>query len=192
MAEVLQQNTYQRGLSEARESARRETASADSSNTSQESEDIDPLAVQEEQSQNFLRRRLSMLRGRGQEEQSAKGANVLQKQAEEKIKKELAKKLTWRALNIAMGASVILLFVTIIIWTVQFIGGNMMGSKLIPKLGLGEIILWLIGLAIMVALFNMIVLAITLMIEVFEKPGNLLGDILNIFWKDFWSGLVGS
>jgi hypothetical protein len=91
-----------------------------------------------------------------------------------------------------MGASVILLFVTIIIWTVQFIGGNMMGSKLIPKLGLGEIILWLIGLAIMVALFNMIVLAITLMIEVFEKPGNLLGDILNIFWKDFWSGLVGS
>jgi hypothetical protein len=145
-----------------------------------------------EQSPNFFRRRLDALRGKGKEEKSEKDGNVLQQQAEEKIKKEIAKKLSWRAFNMAMGASVILVFVTIIVWTVQFIGGNMMGSKMIPKLGIGETILWLIGLIIMVALFDMIILAITLMIEVFEDPRRLVGELINIFWKDFWAGLVGN
>lgn len=191
MAEVLQQNTYQRGLSEARESARREIASADSSNSRQDSENIDSLAAQEEESQNFLRRRLGALRGMGKARQLEKDGNILQQQAEEKIKKEVAKKLSWRVFNMAMGASVILIFVTIIVWTVQFIGGNMMGSKLIPKLGLGETILWIIGLVILTAIIDTIILAIAMMIQVFEDPGGLLQSAVAIFWGSFWGGLVG-
>lgn len=142
-----------------------------------------------EQNSNFFRRRLDALRGKGKEEKSEKDVNVVQKQAEEKIKKELAKKLSWRALNMAMGASVILVFVTIIVWTVQFIGGNMMGSKLIPKLGLGETILWVIGLIILTVIFNTIVLAITMMIQVYEDPSGLVRVFGNIILQVFWGAL---
>jgi hypothetical protein len=144
-----------------------------------------------EQSQNFLRRSLSSLRGKAKGQAEEKGSNVLQQQAEEKIKKEVARKLTLRAVNIAFGASVALAIVTVIIWTVQFIGGNMMGSKLIPKLGLGETILWLICLIIVSIFIDVIILGITLMIEIFENPTSIIGNVISIFWSGFWNGLLG-
>ncbi len=190
MAEVLQNNTNKQSSfgRTLRILRRPPDQSADNTEADPETEAGSSLEGQDDQR---LARRLRFLHSRAKEKTEEKGANVLQQQAEEKLKKEIAKKLSWRALNMAMGASVILIFVTIIVWTVQFIGGNMMGSKMIPKLSLGETILWIIGLIVIIVLFDMIVLGITLMIEVFEKPGSLIGDIINIFWKDFWSGLLG-
>jgi hypothetical protein len=191
MAEVPKSN--QRALGRVLTNLRRSAQSSPDENPATDSiaEAEDSLAEQEEQSQNFLRRSLSSLRGKAKGQAEEKGSNVLQQQAEEKIKKEIARKLTLRAVNMAMGASVVLAIVTVIIWTVQFIGGNMMGSKLIPKLGLGETILWLICLIIVSILIDVIILGITLMIEIFENPTSIVGNIISIFWNGFWDGLLG-
>ncbi|MFA6252963.1 MAG: hypothetical protein WCV69_01695 [Patescibacteria group bacterium] len=182
MAEVLQAN-YQRDLAAARRVA--------SSSVPDTAEELDPVAEQEEKSQGFLRRRLESLRGKAKQQEGEKDGNVLQQQAEEKIKKEIAQKLTWRAVNMAMGATVILAFLTVLIWTVQFIAGNIFGSKIIPKLGMGEIILWLIGLLVIFTIFNMIMLGITLMVQVYENPLETLSNLSSIFWKVFWGILKG-
>jgi uncharacterized membrane protein YcjF (UPF0283 family) len=183
MAEVLQAN-YQRDLAAARRVAPSPVAE-------KAEEEADPVAEQEEKSQGFLRRRLNSLRGKAKQQEGEKGTDVLQEQAEEKIKKEIAQKLTWRMVNMAMGATVILAFLTVLIWTVQFIAGNIMGSKVIPKLGLGEIILWLIGLLVIFTIFNMIMLGITLMVQVYENPVEMLSNLGGIFWKVFWGILKG-
>lgn len=183
MAEVLD-STYQRGLT----AARSQTAP---SNPAVENEE-DPLTEQEEQSQNFLRRRLQALRNIAKSKVEGQGGSTLQQEAEAKAKKEIAKRMSWRMVNVTMGSTVILVFLTVIVWTVQFIGGNMMGSKLIPKLGLGETILWIIGLVVVVTIFNLILLGLTLIAEVFENPGKLVETLINIFWKNFWSGLTGN
>lgn len=187
MAEVLQQNTYQRGLTQAREASRREVGSSNSEDD--DSDQMDPLASQEEQSQSFLRRRLDTLRGRAKDKTAGKDANVLQQQAEERLKKEIAKKLSWRMANMAMGATVLLIFVTILVWTIQFIGGNVMGSKMIPKLSLGEIVLWIIGLIIIFALIDLIILGITIMAQVFEDPIGLIRVFGTVITEVFWGAL---
>lgn len=183
MAEVLQAN-YQRDLAAARRVASNPVAE-------KAEEEADPIAEQEEKSQGFLRRRLESLRGKAKQQEGEKSTDVLQQQAEEKIKKEIAQKLTWRMVNMTMGATVILAFLTVLIWTVQFIAGNIFGSKIIPKLGMGEIILWLIGLFVIFTIFNMIMLGITLMVQVYENPLEVLSNLSGIFWKLFWGILKG-
>ncbi len=183
MAEVSK--TYQRGLTRILTTLRRpdqNLAAIDSEGDTDS--DVDAVG-------SSTSRRLDFLRNRAKQKSGASEENILQKQAEEKLKKEIAQKLSWRAVNIATGASIILIFVTILIWTIQFIGGNMMGSKMIPKLGIGETILWIIGLVVIAVLWNMILLGITLLIQVFEDPGGLIGSIISIFWNNFWSGLLG-
>ena len=183
MAEVLQAN-YQRDLAAARRVAPSPVAD-------KAEEEIDPVAEQEEKSQGFLRRRLESLRGKAKQQEGEKSTDVLQQQAEEKIKKEIAQKLTWRMVNMAMGATLILAFLTVLIWTVQFIAGNILGSKIIPKLGIGEIILWLVGMMVIFTIFNMIMLGITLMVQVYENPLETLVKLSGIFWELFWGILKG-
>lgn len=185
MAEVSE--NQQRGWSRVLTNLRRPTANPTAENNVE-----DALPDPEEEGRRSQKSRLNFLRKKATEKKGEESTNVLQEQAEEKIKKEIAQKLTWRAVNMTMGATVVLVFLTILVWTVQFIGGNLMGSKMIPKLSLGETILWIIGLCVIGTLLNMIILAITLMIEAYEKPGNLLLTAISFLWKNFWSGLVGN
>lgn len=177
MAEVLDAQ-YQRELV----AARQEPNPVDST---------DPLEEQEAEGQDAQRRRLAMLQERARGEQEAKSGGALQAQAEERIKKEIAKKISWRAVNIAMGAMVLLLVLTVLIWTVQFIGGNIMGSKMIPKLGMGETILWLVALFIVFAAFNAIMLAISILVQVYEDPLKTVATFGSIILQVFWGVVKG-
>jgi hypothetical protein len=51
--------------------------------------------------------------------------------------------------------------------------------------------LWLIGLLVIFTIFNMIMLGITLMVQVYENPVEMLSNLGGIFWKVFWGILKG-
>lgn len=75
------------------------------------------------------------------------------KEAEEKIKKELEEKIKkkvtetaakagFNSVSTGAAATLIGIIVTWILWTIQFIGGNWLKSKIIPALGTVRLILW--------------------------------------------------
>ncbi len=181
MAETLQENNYRIGLNTAREQARRDNAVGQSADQDEDG----GLEEQEAKSQNFLRRRLDMLKNRSKD-QGGESADIVQKQAEEKLKKELARKASLKAANLAMGATLILLVVTVLVWTVQFIGGNLLGSKVIPKLDLGEIILWLIAMAVVATLFFLIMFFIAMISYAYQHPLEALINMGSFFRSVFW------
>ncbi|MFA6307224.1 MAG: hypothetical protein WCS88_01465 [Patescibacteria group bacterium] len=92
----------------------------------------------------------------------------ISKEWRDKIVKEVAKKVSVRAASWGAGATGVGLLVTFGIWTVQAIGGNLMGSKWIPKLELYELILWLI---LGVLLAAIVLLALTLLTILVDPIG---------------------
>ncbi|MFA6466742.1 MAG: hypothetical protein WCV71_02700 [Patescibacteria group bacterium] len=109
---------------------------------------------------------------------------ALKEKATDAIKKKLAQKvgtrLVLRVVGAACASSIIFLIVTWLIWTVQALAGNLMGSKWIPELEWWEIILWgiltIIILAIVIILITLSSIAI-----VFSNPLlaiSILGTII--------------
>jgi uncharacterized membrane protein YcjF (UPF0283 family) len=182
MAEIakIRQKAWSRDLA----NLRRPTANPIAENETDDSA-VDP----EESGRRSQKGRLNFLRKKASEKTGAEGTDVIKQQAEEKIKKEIAQKLTWRAANMAMGASIILIFLTILVWTVQFIGGNLMDSKMIPKLSLGETILWIIGLCIIFALIDLILLVIIMAAQVFKDPIGLITVFGKVILEVFWGAI---
>lgn len=98
---------------------------------------------------------------------------ALKEKATDVIKKKLAQKIGTRVVLRVVGAAcastVIFLIVTYLIWTVQAIAGNLMGSKWIPELEWWELILWgLLGI-IMLAILILLI-AVSSVAIVFSNP----------------------
>ncbi|GEM_PF-3376200 len=114
--------------------------------------------------------------------------------AKKKIKQKIAKKVASRgAIRLvagAFGATGVGLIVTYIIWTVQAIAGNLMGSKIIPKLEWWELILWfIIGLllfALLVLLGGLLITAVKFMIATPGEQAIYLGKALWEYIKDLF------
>jgi len=75
---------------------------------------------------------------------------------------QVASKISLRAVNTALGISIIGIIVVYIVWTIQLIAGNILNSETIPALDLGEKILWalLTGLLLTVFIGSLIIIAI--------------------------------
>lgn len=187
MADTLQENNYRTGLNIVREQARRNS----SADASADQEGDDGLEAQEAQSQNFFRRRLSMLKNLAREKKGATNPGVLQQEAEAKIKKEIARKASWRTVNLVMGSTLILVFLTVLVWTVQFIGGNILGSKVIPKLGIGEIVMWLLAMTIVSTFFYIIMFFIGIISYAYEHPLQALVEMNGFFRSVIWEIFKG-
>lgn len=106
-----------------------------------------------------------------------KRSKQFQKQATKKLASKAVKKIATkgiiRFIAIACGATVIGLVITYLIWTVQAISSNLMGSKWIPKLdsfGDGGWFWWEFPLWIFVSLVLLIALLISGAIAILTLP----------------------
>lgn len=170
MAEVLKQ--YRRQLF-------RDQAAGDK----QETEDsYDPVEADQEAGNEQRRRRL-LERFR----QTDVNPQALQDQVKQKLKaetekkvKDLATRSSLRIFNIACSATIVLIVVTYIVWTIQMIAGNLLGNPLVPKLALWEQILWgivsLLLASIIIMVFVLVIVAIRIMAGDFKLIGQLLWD----------------
>jgi len=105
--------------------------------------------------------------------------NSAKKEATDKFKKEaqellmktaekIAKKLGLRTVSLSSGSTGVGLIVTFIIWSGQAILGNLMGSKIVPKLDWWEFILWLV---VGLALLGILILASALLVLISDPVG---------------------
>lgn len=173
MAEVLQQYQYRRNLDKARRGVDGgEEVGGDMADDIVASDQ----AAQSEQRQ---RRLLERFRQTDIDEKGIQNRvkQQLQEEVEKKIK-ELAARNAWRIFNIACGATIILLLVTYIVWSIQLIVGNLLKNPLVPKLSLTEQVLW--GVATFV-LFSVVAAGLTLIIiciRLVSGDIKLLGELL--------------
>ena len=86
-----------------------------------------------------------------------------QKKVVEQLAKKIAKKASLRTVSIASGSSGVGLLVTYAIWTGQLIFGNLLDSKIVPKLDLAEKVAWFL-LGVLLGLILLIVLTIFVVI----------------------------
>ena len=92
---------------------------------------------QDGQNDDINKRKLAELK----QQAKARIKKKVQDKAKKKIK-ELQKKAILKATKGGAGATLVGLIITYAIMTIQFIAGNIFESKNIPKLGLGETIIW--------------------------------------------------
>lgn len=185
MAGVDAQYQYQRELEKTR---RLLIGKPKKSEDGEDKDEIDDLDIE---NQNAARRHIEELKQRARQRLLNSGQESTQRLAEEKVKKEIAQKVGWRSVKIAMGATVLLAILTVLIWTVQFIGGNIMGVKWMPKLDIGEIILWLVALFIVFAAFSAIMILITILVQVYEDPIQAVLTFGSIILEVFWGVIKG-
>jgi len=87
------------------------------------------------------RRRLDAAKREAQEQ----AQEAIKKKAQEvtkKAAKKAASKVTVRLISGVAAASIVGLIITYLIMTIQFGAGNIMQSKIIPKLSLVEVLIW--------------------------------------------------
>lgn len=185
MAGVDAQYQYQRELEKTR---RLLIGKPKKSEDGEDKDEIDDLDIE---NQNAARRHIEELKQRARQRLLNSGQESTQRLAEEKVKKEIAQKVSWRSVKIAMGATVLLAILTVLIWTVQFIGGNIMGVKWMPKLDIGEIILWLVALFIVFAAFNAFMILIAILVQVYEDPIQAVLTFGSIILEVFWGVIKG-
>ena len=113
----------------------------------------------------------------------------LQKEGVDKIKKlavKATKQAVLRIINVAFAATLVGIFVTYIIMSVQLFAGNLMGVKAI-KLEAWEIVIWvfltLFLLAFLILVF--ILLAIT------SDPWGLAWELVKNYVSSLWSWATG-
>lgn len=150
----------------------------------------DSLAETEDQSQMAIKRRLNNLVTKAKNKAQILNAEEGIFTLDPKVAMELAKKSGWRWLNNTLEGSVYLSFLTPFIRTVQFIAGNLLHSEAIPALDIPDVVRWIIGLFIYAAIFLAIMLGISLLVQVFEDPLQLVEDLGSIFWKLFWDAII--
>ncbi|MBT6690935.1 hypothetical protein HOB10_01215 [Candidatus Parcubacteria bacterium] len=110
------------------------------------------------------------------------------KEATQKVVKKAASKLTLRLVSGAAAASIVGLIISYIIMTIQFFIGNLLESKLVPKLSLVEILIWgCLSLLIFAA-----IVAVALILQLLADPWqssivalNAALDWVKRFWPDF-------
>tara|TARA_B100001964_G_scaffold228235_1_gene279121 strand:- start:631 stop:1080 length:450 start_codon:yes stop_codon:yes gene_type:complete len=92
---------------------------------------------QDGQNDDINKRKLAELK----QQAKARIKKKVQDKAKKKIK-ELQKKAILKATKGGAGATLVGLIITYAIMTIQFIAGNIFESKIIPKLGFAETIIW--------------------------------------------------
>lgn len=118
-----------------------------------------------------------------------------EKAVKDQIRKEVAKKavrvasrISLRLVNTALGASVIGLVVVWVVWTIQLIAGNLLGSQTIPPLKSWEKVAWfLLGALLGAAVLGIIILlymiihpeqvVMQVVIEAIEAVSNWLKEL---------------
>lgn len=113
--------------------------------------DEDQIAEEEEDAATGAKNMSRQLRAARQSQQKAE----LKKKVEEEVVKRaqnLAR--TFKIAKIGSAATLIGLVITYVLMSIQFIGGNWLGSPNIPKLAVWELVLW--GLLTAILLFIMI------------------------------------
>ena len=111
------------------------------------------------------RRKLDAARHQAQEQ----AQEMIKKKAQEAVKKaakKAASKVTVRLISGVAAASIVGLIITYLIMTIQVFAGNLMQSKIVPKLSLVELLIW--G-AVSLVLFAAVV-AIILIIYLLTDP----------------------
>ena len=93
--------------------------------------------LDEEQEDGINKRRLA----EAKQAVKKRGQKIVADKAKKKIQ-DLQKKATLKAAKGGTAATLLGLVITYAIMTVQFIAGNIFESKNIPRLGLGETIIW--------------------------------------------------
>jgi len=107
-----------------------------------------------ETSQKAVQRQLRQIK-----RQTTTKAQQASQEVFKKIAQKVAKQAAARVTSWAAGATLIGLLVTYLIWTIQAIVGNLMGSKWIPSLEWWELILWLLlGIILLAILFGLLAL----------------------------------
>ncbi len=99
-----------------------------------------------------------------------------------------AKQNTLRIVSTVFGSTIFLFFITVLIWTFQFIVGNVMSSKIVPALKLWEIVLWLASLFLLMG----VVLLVVTMISFIVKLTSFDWDAIKILGTALWEGFKGA
>jgi len=103
-----------------------------------------------------------------------------QKAVEEAKEKIIAgvKQVVLKAVKSAFAASIVAAIVTWVLWLGQAILGNWLSSKIIPKLGLGEGILFAISTILVILVVVGVFSLAALIVELIVNPGFLLDIVL--------------
>lgn len=146
-------------------------------------ESSDPVELDKQnQSEQYRRRLLDRFR-------KTDSPEILQEQMKKQIKaeaekrvREFAAKSSLRVFNIACSATLVLIIVTYITWTIQIIVGNLLGNPLVPKLSGLEMGLWGIVSLLLFALIIMIIAILALGVRMFTDPLFMV--------KELWDSLT--
>lgn len=124
---------------------------------------------EEEQAQNPVTKAAQEAFRRQLQEEKKK----LKKKATDIVKKKLAQKIATRTVLRVIGAAcastLVFLIVTWLIWTIQALAGNLMGSKWIPELEWWETILWVL-LTILLLVVLIVLTAVSSLAIVLSNP----------------------
>ena len=180
MAEVLQQQ-YRRDLDRARRGGSEEE-NQDDDIVGGEDVVAGDQAAQDEQRR---RRILERFRQTDVDEKFIQDRvkQQLQEEVEKKVR-EFAARNTWRVFNIACSATIVLIIVTYIVWTIQLIVGNLLKSPVVPKLSLTEQVLW--GVTTFL-LFSIVAAGITLIIVCVRLVSGDIKLLGQLIWEAFTS-----
>ncbi len=149
-------------------------------------ESFDPVELDKQnQNEQYRKRLLDRFR---QSDSSDMLQEKMKKQVKEEVEKrvrEFAAKSSLRIFNIACSATLVLLIVTYITWTIQIIVGNLLGNPLIPKLSGLEMGLWAIVSLLLFALIIIIIAILGLGIRMLTDPSFLVQEIWDTFTNWF-------
>ena len=149
-------------------------------------ESFDPVELDKQnQSEQYRKRLLDRFR-------QTDSPEILQEQMKKQIKaeaekrvREIAAKSSLRIFNIACSATLVLLIVTYITWTIQVIVGNLLGNPLVPKLSGLEMGVWAVVSLILFALIIIIIAILGLGIRMLTDPSFMVKEIWDTFTNWF-------
>jgi len=95
-------------------------------------------------------------------------AAIATPEATDSAAKYFAKKAQLRILTGSMAASLYFLIIAYMIWTVQLFFGNLLKSKLVPKLDLWEIIIWAV---VSLLIIGSIIMQVAILAAFSDWPG---------------------
>lgn len=173
MAQVLQ-NQYRRELFADRASA----------NYQVPEESSDPVELdQQAQDERSRQRLLERFRQTDSPElMQAQMKKKIEAEAEKRVR-EFAARNSWRIFNIACSATLVLLIVTYITWTIQIIVGNLLGNPLVPKLSGFEMGLWAIVSLLLFAVIIILIATAAVALRMLTDPLFMV--------KELWDSLTG-
>lgn len=165
--------------------AQRETADSDLEQTPTNLVEEDLAAGENARSQGRVLQRQQQAAKQKSAAENVEGKieEVVQEQV-----KATAKQNTLRIINAVCGSTIVLFFVTVLIWTFQFIAGNLLGSKVVPALKIWEIILWLASLFLLLGAILLIATIISFMVRLSQFDW----DAIKILGQGLWDAFKGA